>query len=343
MEFSTPLRKRTKQLSFDGEVEDDVHSEKDSAQLTAEDDPDTDPEQGSPKLRLEKKTNHTLSTPSRNAASASTLSNTATTYPGSSKRQRIQNASAAMSTLSKPFRSPLIVRRPAGGSTPRAAPMPSIPPPPRFTPAGTANKRGAATQRTSGLTPLSRNPTDPEITALSVHVTQLRNRLKAAQTHLATSEQALALESLPHTHKDSDEHLEEVIMKWRGAARQAADYLFGVAGDRVNMMGGARAYFERERERKSNWDDNDNGNASGCGWGDGNNSGEEDLEAREERKRQLMAEYDIEPPEEKQTGKQHVDMARTNDDSFTMDMMLKTMNIDLDLIGFDTDRQCWKD
>lgn len=98
------------------------------------------------------------------------------------------------------------------------------------------------------------------------------------------------LESLPPNHKNSDESLAELRLKWRIAARQAADYLFGVAGDRVNRMGGARAYFERERERKSRWE----GDGADQGIGTDAEDGEIDQGTLEERKRQLMADYDLE-------------------------------------------------
>ena len=100
------------------------------------------------------------------------------------------------------------------------------------------------------------------------------------------------LESLSPNHKNSDESLAELRLKWRGAARQAADYLFGVAGDRVNRMGGAKEYFERERERKSRWEGDDAGQGIGAGWADTEDG--VDQGTLEERKRQLMADYDLE-------------------------------------------------
>jgi len=127
------------------------------------------------------------------------------------------------------------------------------------------------------------------------------------------SQQALVLESLPPAHKDSDEHLEELIIKWRGAARQAADHLFGVAGDRVNRMGGARVYFERERDRKNKWEDEaDSGVISG--WADAEDGAEADPEVIEERKRQLMAEYDLEEPSPSSKSRKEVDIAQKDDD-----------------------------
>ena len=125
------------------------------------------------------------------------------------------------------------------------------------------------------------------------------------------SQQALLLESLPPAHKDSDEHLEELIIKWRDAARQAADYLFGVAGDRVNRMGGARAYFQRERDRKNKWEGDEADNGVSSGWADTEDGVEADLE---EQKRQLMAEYDLEEPLSSSKSRKEVDVAQTDDD-----------------------------
>lgn len=128
------------------------------------------------------------------------------------------------------------------------------------------------------------------------------------------SQQALALESLPSTHKDSDERLEELIFKWRAAARQAADYLFGVAVDRVNRMGGARAYFAREKERRTKWEGGEADNGIGGDWARADDGDEVDPVAIEEQKRQLMAEYDLEEVPTNSRSQKEIDIAQTDDD-----------------------------
>lgn len=54
--------------------------------------------------------------------------------------------------------------------------------------------------------------------------------------------------------EDSDEKLEELIEKWRGAARGAADVLFEFASERVNNMGSSGGWKEMIRP-KNPWDD----------------------------------------------------------------------------------------
>jgi len=233
--------------------------------------------------------------------------------PISVKRQRLNSAKAAMSTLAKPFQSPLLTRRGDASSAQASSTPPATP---SKTLANTSMKP-SMTQRFH-ITRTQRTqypvPSDPEAAALNAQLTTLRARLKMAQTYLSMSQQALVLESLPPIHKDSDEHLEELITKWRGAARQAADYLFGVAGDRVNRMGGARVYFERERERKHKWEGGGADNCVSSGWADTEGGGEADPEVIEERKRQLMAEYDVEELSSSSKFRREVDIAQTDDD-----------------------------
>ena len=221
------------------------------------------------------------------------------------KRQRLNSAKAAMTTLARPFQSPLLVRRADTSSTPAR--------PGSNTVNNTSMKPPIAQRFHITRTPRTQCPipSDPEISALNTQLTTLRTRLKAAQTYLSMSQQALLLESLPPAHKDSDEHLEELIIKWRDAARQAADYLFGVAGDRVNRMGGARAYFQRERDRKNKWEGDEADNGVSSGWADTEDGVEADLE---EQKRQLMAEYDLEEPLSSSKSRKEVDVAQTDDD-----------------------------
>lgn len=205
------------------------------------------------------------------------------TSPISAKRQRLENAKV---TLAKPFRSPMLIGRGGGPKLPRNPGTTSQPTrPPLVTPSIAPTFQISYTQPSFVA--------DPEIAALKAQLTTLRAHLKSETTYLSMSEQALMLESLSPNHKNSDQSLAELRLKWRNTARQAADYLFGVAGDRMNMMGGARSYFERARERKSQWEGDNADQGIGTGWA-GIEYGEIDQVTIEERKRQLMAEYDLE-------------------------------------------------
>ena len=100
-------------------------------------------------------------------------------------------------------------------------------------------------------------------------------------------------------------------------------------------MGGAGAWREREREQREKgwgggWDD---GEKKEDGGDDGERGGDEE-EGFEERK-----EREAEMKEGKEAGIGQ----GTDDEGFTMDMMLKKLNIELAVIGFDAEGQRWVD
>jgi hypothetical protein len=69
---------------------------------------------------------------------------------------------------------------------------------------------------------------------------------------LDTVEQALKIEQ---TGQDTE--LEALIVKWKTASKEAAEELFAGARDRVNRMGGVRAWKERIRNiqvARDEWD-----------------------------------------------------------------------------------------
>jgi Swi5-dependent recombination DNA repair protein 1 len=170
---------------------------------------------------------------------------------------------------------------------------------------------------------------------------ELRNEitmLKQAQT-LATS--------------TKDDDLVQLVDRWRTASRSAAEELFGSTRDRVNRMGGVGAWKEREKESKERqlkWDQEEM-EAEREKMEEAKESGEVDAEAYDR-----FAEMDGErekPEEEKETFKGADDDVRFQSNgmdehtanrlqSFTMDMMLKTLNIDLKLIGYNKEAQRWE-
>jgi hypothetical protein len=169
---------------------------------------------------------------------------------------------------------------------------------------------------------------------------QLRNEIQ-----ILTQAHALATST-------KDEDLQVLIDRWRTASRAAAEELFGSTRDRVNRMGGVGAWKEREkeaRERTQKWD-------------------REEMEAERERMEQAMEDGEIgdeaydkyaEIADERSQEEEEESLPRSADDdvrrymppipehyanlrqSFTMDMMLKTLNIDLDLIGYSKEAQRW--
>ncbi|RFU26642.1 hypothetical protein B7463_g9708, partial [Scytalidium lignicola] len=116
------------------------------------------------------------------------------------------------------------------------------------------------------LSPASRrnqslNSQDPEITSLIRAQRALEKQLQEIKNELETAKQAKKIESeskRKHPNDEIDRELVELIAKWKTAGRQAAEELFGMARDRVNRMGGPRAWKEsqkKQQEFQNAWQD----------------------------------------------------------------------------------------
>ncbi|KAI4166110.1 MAG: hypothetical protein LQ342_000541 [Letrouitia transgressa] len=245
------------------------------------------------------------------------------------KRRRIEPSSA----LSKPFRSPLKIPLnpcPQSANTANAilssdtplnesksglAPEPLLN---HITPATPLSRPSLPRTRLSSH--ISPSKSSPQVAELQKKHTALLAQLNASKVKLDTTAQALKLES-----SQSDAELELLIKKWRRASKDAAEEVFSSVRDRVNRMGGVKAWKERERERVSS-------GAFGGGWDTGE---EKPLQTDED-------EVDPEETEPRQAQKRVVD-ENDEDEGFTMDMMLKTLNIPLEVIGYDKDLHKWID
>lgn len=168
-----------------------------------------------------------------------------TTIAREAKRHRLN---VATNTLSKPFRSPLLSgRKPTNGTTAQ------IPPgsPPSSADATPCKPRKPLTPRGRPIA-FAKQSTDPELAALYKQRSTLESTLRSKKALLETVLQALKIETA--SPEDSDEKLEELIEKWKGAARGAADVLFEFASERVNNMGSSGGWKEMIRP-KNPWDD----------------------------------------------------------------------------------------
>ncbi|KAF1985528.1 hypothetical protein K402DRAFT_394508 [Aulographum hederae CBS 113979] len=218
-----------------------------------------------------------------------------------------------------------------------------------------------------------------EYQALSHHHRALTNLSTRLVSETDTLSQALALlnRSLT-TSKTRDEELEELVEKWKAAAREAAEEVFGMSKDRVMKMGGIKALREREeinREMRREWEREgreemvevvkreerrrrkgerakmrraERRMADGETVGD-DDRGEGDEDEDEDEESEVEAEDEeavgrdgAEEEVEGDVDEEEKEAFQENEDnSFTMDMMLRTMNIDLDVIGYDKHRQIW--
>ncbi|KAH7371776.1 hypothetical protein BKA64DRAFT_689486 [Cadophora sp. MPI-SDFR-AT-0126] len=276
------------------------------------------------------------------------------------KRRRIDVASQ---TLSKPFRSPFktpfkspvkdgqvqntTTLAPVQSSTPLAskaanALLSSTVKPPSL-PAPSSSNRGPRTKKifSSPVAAAALNA-DPEIAPMLKAQRELEKQLREVKEELDTAEQARKIEADSQKRDpegDIDGELVELIEKWKGASRLAAEELFGKVRDRVNRMGGPRAWKEmqkKQEENRNSWDQEEQKN----------NNDSDDEENKGLEKTDIYAEYDIDPETENEKSQREKGFGDTGElpgqeDEFTMAMMLRTLNVDLDIIGYDREQQRW--
>ncbi|OAT01335.1 DNA repair protein Dds20/Mei5 [Blastomyces dermatitidis ER-3] len=268
------------------------------------------------------------------------------------KRRRLDQATH---TLSKPFKSPLRKQiqntsaengdEKADGVSKSIAPVDDAshnttisagaqhsPHTPR--PASAAIKRPTTIPPTPPPTISTPSPSaPPELLALQKQYSALTTRLAKLRMDLDIVTQALKLEQ-----SGKDAELEVLVAKWKTASREAAEELFVGAEERVKRMGGVKGWRENMRkaqERRTRWDEDER---------DVGGKDEMGSEGGEVERRIAEMEGEIEGLERRSDGKDgNRDKIGEGDEgeSFTMDMMLKSLNIELDIIGFDKDTQQW--
>ncbi|KAF2259795.1 hypothetical protein CC78DRAFT_620756 [Lojkania enalia] len=237
------------------------------------------------------------------------------------KRRRLNDASK---TLHKPFKSPFRtpIKPPSSGS-------PSSDPLDVTTAHAPTQEVSITTTPRPGTVP---KPLTPH-TNRTTPIASIRIKTSRSFTHeiiqLRSDIQVLTQAcALAASTKDAD--LAMLIDKWRMASRAAAEEVFAKTRDRVNRMGGVGAWREREKEQqewREKWD-------------------QEEMEAERKKYEANMRDGENESVEYDKMADIEQDVEReesggADDDSFTMDMMLRTLNIDLNLIGFDKEAQRW--
>ncbi|APA09940.1 predicted protein [Sclerotinia sclerotiorum 1980 UF-70] len=275
------------------------------------------------------------------------------------KRRRIE----AANTLQKPFRSPFktpfkspLIKAPPNTRASTAASAASIPLSSKISssyPVVSIPSPNTVTRVkksfTSPVSPAVLNA-DPNIAPLLKEQRELEKQLKAVKEELDMAEQAKKIERDSKT-KDKDGNGEidgeliELCEKWKGASRLAAEELFGKVRDRVNRMGGPRAWKEmqkRQQEYQNNWDQDEVNNNNN------DDSDDDDEDGKVKEKRDIYAEYSIDPETENERAQRAPGLGDTGEnpgeeDEFTMAMMLRTLNVDLAVIGYDREQQRWID
>lgn len=171
----------------------------------------------------------------------------------------------------------------------------------------------------------------------------------------------------------TDADLEHLAYKWKLATQSAAQELFGTVKERVCRMGGVQAWKESERRKSERLVDWQQGSAAGnedddadCEYDENGNELPEDEAAWRKTEKAKLRKEMREAMEEDGTGlDEAVEVMRPawheggdDDDAsvlkywpcrasadiwqtFTIDMMLRSLNIDLDKIGWDRQGQRW--
>lgn len=196
---------------------------------------------------------------------------------------------------------------------------------------------------------------DPEEVAAQKVITSLEIQIRSVRNELETLSQATQLST-----GNTDDELVELTEKWKSAAQQAAEELFGSVHDRVCRMGGVAAWREAEKSKfdrqhglgeYAQRDAADEDNDADCEFdSQGEELPEEEQEWRRKEKRRIRAEMaEAADVPAKDEGDRDSEAAKSmvwqepgqEDDAFTMDMMLRSLNIELDVIGYDKREQRW--
>lgn len=248
-----------------------------------------------------------------------------------SKRRKLENVS---STLTKPFRSP--VKRSVKASdasiihTRRSQP-----------------DLGAASfcQATSSVshTPLTASPIEPvpnptgDLETLQTEYKSLSKQLKELRQTLDTVEQAHRIAVTSQEPK-----INSLVVYWRGVAREVAEELFETYQERVMTEGETEAQSKNTGSHKPPWmDDNEQVLSE---------ERKELLIQQKAEDDQLALKYNLvaDAVSEQQQGQvselcQYPEPTDAQQQNCTMDVMLRQMNIDPSLLGYDPLLQQWTD
>ncbi|EGP87885.1 uncharacterized protein MYCGRDRAFT_92417 [Zymoseptoria tritici IPO323] len=208
-----------------------------------------------------------------------------------------------------------------------------------------AVKRKRAEIATNRLSKPFRSPLGTGRKTSSATTTSLDVTIRKTKNDIDTLKQAHALST-----SSTDADLEALIDKWRLASQAIAEELFGTVKEKVCRMGGVAAWREAERskrDRMKDWgaedavqDDDD----ADCEFDEeGEELPEDEQEYRKAMKRQAREEMQAaaDPPDEPPPEEAAAEDVIQEEDSFTMGTMLRSMRVELDLIGWDAEGERW--
>ncbi|KAF7592782.1 hypothetical protein BBP40_012464 [Aspergillus hancockii] len=170
---------------------------------------------------------------------------------------------------------------------------------------------------------------DPAVLDLQKQQRALQSRLATLRSELDTAQQALRLES-----STKDAEIESLIVKWRSISQNAAEEVFSGAQERVARMGGLKIWKERMKSNSVNWEEEEIETGYGSVETEG---GDVDEDEPRDRKAAMQGQSGVR--EKSDDGER--ESKENEDEEFTMDYMLKTLNIDHKVIGYDKAHQTW--
>ncbi|RMZ10044.1 hypothetical protein D0860_03975 [Hortaea werneckii] len=195
---------------------------------------------------------------------------------------------------------------------------------------------------------------DPAELAAQKALTSLELQIRPLRTDIDALKQSEQIST-----SNTDAELEQLTEKWRLASQQASEELFGHVKERVCRMGGVAAWRESEKQKFERSHgmgafapEPEESDDADCEFdSQGEELPEKEQEFRKAEKRRVKQEAldaaDLPSAMEQQIGgseggKKMVWQEEVkDDDSFTMDMMLRSLNIELDVIGYDKSAQRW--
>jgi len=180
---------------------------------------------------------------------------------------------------------------------------------------------------------------DPDVAPLLNHQRELDSQLRELSKESDVAEQARKIEADSERKNPGglvDAELLELIQKWRNTSRQAAEELFSKVRDRVNRLGGPRAWKDMQKNQHEFWNRSDDEPKRP----DPDEEGEQVGETGD-----LYADYGVDPEtvKESEAANERGLDDEGEEDEFTIAMMLKLLNVDLDVIGYDKHEQRWTD
>ncbi|KAI7082165.1 hypothetical protein KC356_g8584 [Hortaea werneckii] len=234
-------------------------------------------------------------------------------------------------------------------------------------------KKSQSLHKRSSFTASSRRA-DPAELAVQKALTSLELQIRSLRTDIDALKQSEQIST-----SNTDAELEQLTDKWRLASQQASEELFGHVKERVCRMGGVAAWRESEKQKfeRSHGmgafapepEESDDADCEFDSQGEELPEKEQEFRKAEKRrnKQEALDAADLPSAMEQQMGsseggKKMVWQEDVKDDdvsvhdvafttmenlmlmrsqSFTMDMMLRSLNIELDVIGYDKSAQRW--